>query len=63
MMGGMLVLNEIMDYATRNKRECLLVKLDFATMYDCVLLEYLRYMLGRMIFGARWLRWTDVGLF
>ncbi|XP_050916116.1 uncharacterized protein LOC127131228 [Lathyrus oleraceus] len=62
-MDGVLVINEIIDFAVRNKRECRLVKVDFATNYDCVLWEYLSYMLGRINFGLRWFRWMDMLVF
>lgn len=63
MMHIVLVLNEIMGNAIRNKSECLLVKVDFATTCECISWEYLRYMLGRMNFGSRWLRWMDMLVF
>lgn len=44
MMDGVLALNEIIGFASRNKRERLLVKFDFATTYDCVSWKYLKYL-------------------
>lgn len=63
MMDGVFALNEVMDCETINKRECLLVKVDFATTYDCALWEYLRYMSGGMNFGSRWIRWMETLVF
>lgn len=45
------------------KIECLIVKMDFATSYDCVSWEYLKYLLGRINFGLRWLRWRKMLIF
>lgn len=57
MMDGVLAINEIINFVGRNKSECMLVKLDFATTYYCISWDYLRYTLGRMNFCYRWLRW------
>lgn len=36
MLYDILVVNEMLDFARRNKEECLLVKVDFAKAYDCI---------------------------
>lgn len=54
-LDGVLVTNEILDYAKRNKNECLVFKADFAQAYDCVNWNYLRLMLRSMGFGERWM--------
>lgn len=36
------------------------MKVDFATAYDCVSWEYLNYLMGRMNFLLRWIRWMDM---
>lgn len=50
MMDGVFALNEIIDFASRNKRERLLVKVDFPITYDCVSWKYFRYLMRRMHF-------------
>lgn len=35
-LDGLVVINEILDLAKRDKRECLLLKVDFTQAYDCV---------------------------
>ncbi|XP_058734104.1 uncharacterized protein LOC131605811 [Vicia villosa] len=54
---GMVVLNEVVDFAKRNKRSCLVLKVDFEKAYDNVNWSFLLYMLSRFGFGEKWLRW------
>lgn len=63
MVDGVLVLNEVIDFTKRKKRECLLVKVDFATAYNCVSWEYLGEIMVRMGFGYRWFKWMDALVF
>lgn len=62
-LNGVLVTNEILDYINRNKKECLVFKLDFAQVYDCVDWNYLRLMLRSTGFGGRWMDWMEVVVF
>ncbi|CAI8596515.1 unnamed protein product [Vicia faba] len=50
MLDEVLVLNEVMDFARRNKMSYLLLKVDFEKAYDCVSWIFPRFMLGRMGF-------------
>lgn len=58
-LDGVLVINELLDYAKRFRRDCLLFKLDFTQAYICVDWDYLRYMLGRLGFGFKWCKWME----
>lgn len=62
-LDGVLVTNEIIDYAKRYNKECVLCKVDFAQACDCVDWSYLRFMLKIMGFGARWLRRMEFVVF
>lgn len=62
-LDGVLATNEILDFAKRNKRECMVFKVDFPQAYDCVDWSYLRYVLVSMGFGARWMRWMELTIF
>ncbi|XP_050902141.1 uncharacterized protein LOC127111472 [Lathyrus oleraceus] len=42
---------------------CMLVKVDFEKTYDCVWWDFLRSMLRRMDFGARWCGWLEALVF
>lgn len=55
-LDGVLLLNEILDLAKRDKRKCLVIKVDYEKAYDSICWKYLRYLLIRIGFGDRWLR-------
>ena len=37
--------------------KCLVFKVDYKKAYDFANLEFLLYMLGRLSFNARWIKW------
>lgn len=55
--------NEILYFTKRNKRECMVFKVDFSQTYDCVDWNYLRFMLKSMGFGVRWLKWMEAAVY
>lgn len=60
---GELVTNEILDFAKRNKKDCMVFKIDFARVYDCVDWNFLRNMLKSMGFGIWWMKWMESTVF
>lgn len=40
MLDGVLVINELVDFAKKFKKSCLMVKVDFEKAYVCVSSEY-----------------------
>ncbi|XP_058767209.1 uncharacterized protein LOC131640851 [Vicia villosa] len=63
MMDGVLMVSKILDWAKRKKRGCLLLKVDFEKAYDSISWNYLRWIMGRMGFGKRWLKWMESCIF
>ncbi|XP_058759392.1 uncharacterized protein LOC131632671 [Vicia villosa] len=63
LLDGALVANELVDYASKEKKEVLLFKVDFEKAYDKVNWEFLQAMLIGMGFGDRWLKWMDAIVF
>ncbi|XP_058759231.1 uncharacterized protein LOC131632499 [Vicia villosa] len=63
MMDGFLLVNEIIDWSRRNKKKCLLLKVEFKKAYDSVSWEYIREMIRRMGFGVRWMKWMEACIF
>lgn len=63
MLDGVLVLNEILNFAERLRRKCLVVKNDFKKAYDCFSWGFLCYVLLRTGFGHRWMSWMNVIVF
>lgn len=51
------MLNELVDLAKRNKKICLVLKVDFEKTYDNVNWNLFLYMLQRCGFGEKWLKW------
>lgn len=63
MLDGVLVLNQVIDFAKRNKKGCSIMKVDFEKTYDCVSWDFLRYVFGRMGFGQKWISWMQGTMF
>lgn len=63
MVDGVLVLNEAVDFASREKTRCMLVKMDFEKVYNCVSWDFLRSMLCSMGFGEGWCGWLETLVF
>ncbi|XP_058751960.1 uncharacterized protein LOC131625078 [Vicia villosa] len=57
LLDGVLVANEIVDYATKEKKGCLMFNVDFEKAYSKVNRGFLMYMLRRMGFGELWVKW------
>jgi hypothetical protein len=62
-LDGVLVLNEIIDLATRRKDTCLLFKVDFEKAYDTVSWRFLERMMEKMGFSEGWLKWMRACIF
>lgn len=56
LIDGVLVVNKLVDFAKKSKRECLILKVDFEKAYDSVNWGFLEYMLNRVGFCAKWVR-------
>ncbi|XP_058733926.1 uncharacterized protein LOC131605606 [Vicia villosa] len=63
LIDGVVVANELVDYASKKGKDCLLFKFDFEKAYDKVSWNFLRYMMRRMGFGARWIKWMEALVF
>ncbi|XP_058725572.1 uncharacterized mitochondrial protein AtMg01250-like [Vicia villosa] len=62
-MDGILVTNEIIDYAKRYRKDYFMFKVDFSQAYDCVDWNYLRSILRKVGFGIRWMKWLEAWVF
>lgn len=62
-LDGVVVLNEIIDMSSREKREFLILKVDFEQAYDCVNWNHQRKMLTNFGFGSKWGRWMEACVF
>jgi len=57
LLDSVLVVNEVVDDLKRRKKRGMIVKLDFEKAYDSVSWEFLFYLLGRLGFCGKWVRW------
>jgi len=57
MLDSILVANEIVDFLKKEKRSGVLAKVDFEKAYDSVKWNFLYYMLGRLGFNSKWIKW------
>ena len=55
----MLVANEVVEEAKRKQKPCLVFKVDYEKAYDSVSWNFLFYMMKRMGFGPRWIKWIE----
>lgn len=62
-LDGVVVANKLIDFATRNKKSCLLLKVDFAQAYECVDLGFLQKVFLAMNFGVKWMHWMRGAVF
>jgi hypothetical protein len=62
-LDGVVVLNELIDLATRRKDECLFLKVDFERAYDTVSWRFLERMMMKMGFAKGWLKWMRACIF
>jgi hypothetical protein len=57
LVDGVVVVSEVIDYAKKSGKECLILKVDFEKAYDSVDWGFLDYMLCRFGFGEKWRAW------
>ncbi|XP_071719506.1 uncharacterized protein [Rutidosis leptorrhynchoides] len=56
-LDGPLIINELVDWCKRKKKQAMLLKVDFEKAFDSISWEYLISMLGFLGFGKRWILW------
>lgn len=62
-MDGVVILNEVVEEAMRNKARRMILKVDFEKAYDSVEWDYLFRMLHILKFPTRWIKWIKEGNF
>jgi hypothetical protein len=63
LVDGVLVVNEVVDYAKKAKKECLIFKVDFEKAYDSVDWGFLEYMMRRVGMCEKWVAWMKACVF
>jgi len=54
-----VIANEVVEEARKGLKPCIVFKVDYEKAYDSVSWDFLLYMLRRMGFGPKWIRWID----
>ena len=63
LVDGVLVVNELVDFAKKIKKECLIFKVDFEKVYDSVDWGFLEYIMCRVGLCAKWVAWMKACVF
>jgi hypothetical protein len=63
LVDGVLVVNELVDLAKRQGKECLILKVDFEKACDSVDWGFIEYMLRRFGFYEVWIGWIKACVF
>jgi len=56
-LDSVLIANELLDEAKRENKASIVFKADFEKTYDSIDWDSLGYMMGRLCFNAKWIRW------
>jgi len=56
-LDGILIANEVVDEARKNKKELMLFKVDFEKPFDSVDWGYLDLVMKKMAFSVLWRKW------
>jgi len=57
MLDSILVANKTVDYLKKEKESGVFVKVNFVKAYDSVNWKFLYYMLGKLGFNSKWIKW------
>lgn len=63
LVDGVLVLNEVVDLVKKNRKQCMIFKVDFEKAYDFVRWSFLDYMMQHVGLNNRWRAWIKVCVF
>lgn len=58
-----MIINEVVDFAKKSKKECFNFKVDFEKAYDSVNWKLLEYMMGRFSMNEKWKVWIKECVF
>lgn len=62
-LDDVLALNEVIDHARKEKKECFIFKDDFQQACDCVNWDFLRSLFRRFGFYSKWCAWMEACIF
>jgi len=62
LLDGVLVDNEVIEEVRRERKQCVIVKLDFEKAYESIKWEFPFYIMGKLGFCSKWINWIKVYL-
>lgn len=62
-LDGVLAISEVVDLAKKSGDDCIIFKVDFEKAYDSVNWGLLKYVMRRMGFDEKWMRWMGACIF
>ncbi|XP_068475153.1 secreted RxLR effector protein 78-like [Phaseolus vulgaris] len=57
LLDSVLIANEVLEEYKRKRKSCIFFKVDYEKAYDSVKWDFIYYMLRRLGFCDRWIRW------
>jgi len=57
LLDSVVVANEVVDEVKRKKENCIIVKVNFEKAYDSVKWDFLFYMMEKLGFCSKWIKW------
>jgi len=61
-MDSIIIANETVDYIRKERLKGVIVKVDFEKAYNSVEWIFLEYMMNRLGFNSRWIKWINTCL-
>lgn len=58
-----VIINEVIDYAKKFRKKCLVFKVDFEKAYNSMNWKFLEYMMGRFGMDDKWKNWIKECVF
>jgi len=62
MLDSILIANEIADFIRKERKKGVIVKVDYEKTYDLVNWQFLYYMMKRLGFDGKWIKWIKMCL-
>ena len=59
LLQSVLIANEVVHEAKSNNKSCLVFKVDYEKAYDSVSWNFVLYMLGKIGFNSKWVKWIE----
>lgn len=59
-LDGVAIINEVVDFAKKERKRCMILKVDFERAYDSINWGFLDYMMRKFGMDEKWRKWIKV---